>query len=370
MSTTFSDDATQLAERASLGALLTDPDRIGDVTQWLRAGDFTHPWHSAIYTALREQHAARAQITVQGVAAALTGRLGVRRADLPELAGLVNAAPHQPDPVGYSRMVAESGLRREVTGQGVLLRAAALHTALSGDAHPVTGGCDLVEAALDSVARRWSAARGGPVLADTTPIPLRAAARSSEVRLGADKLLRHHPPRDPRTEREHEIALVGALVAHPDQIPAVARWLPPTRITDPAWRTVYAAAIDLTEHREAVDEVTVAWAVRAPSHHGSPVPDLSDLTDTVAAARFIPPGAAARTVAGDQLRRLADVGTDQLHRAAANPGVLLTDLIGTARLLTASLRHVATALPVLAATATTSPTPVRELRPMRGPVAG
>lgn len=370
MRTTFTDDVTRLAERATLGALLTDPDRIADVTRWLRAGDFTHAWHSAIYTALREQHAARVQITVQGVAAALTGRLGVRRADLPELAGLVNAAPHQPDPVRYARMVTESGLRREVTGQGVLLRAAALHTALTGEAHPLTGGCDLVDATLDSVARRWSAARGGPVLADTTPIPLRAAARSTEVRLGADKLLRQHPPRDPHSERDHEIALVGALVAHPDQIPTVARWLPPTRITDPAWRTVYAAAVELTERAEAVDEVTVAWAVRAPAHHGSPVPDLTDLTHTVTAARFTPPGTAARTVAGDQLRRLADVGTDQLHKAAANPGVLLTDLIDTTRLLTASLRHVATALPTLASTATTSPAPVRELRPTRGPVAG
>ncbi|MCB2178190.1 MAG: hypothetical protein KQH57_20470 [Actinomycetales bacterium] len=367
----FADDATVLAERALLGSLIDSPRDTYEVCSWLRASDFTDPWHGAVYTVVREQAVAHATITPESVATGLSERLGPRRANPAGLVDLLHARPDNPDPIGYGQMVTETGLRREIAGQGVLLRAGALHAALTHTGRPATAACDLVDAAASSAERRWHQALTGDARPEPPyPAPLRAAARSTEVRLGADKLLALHQSRDPATEHDHEIALIGALIAHPDQIPTVAAWLPPTRITEPAWRTVYACALDLLEREQFVDEVSVAWATRGPAHHGAPVPDVTALTGAVSAARFMPAGTAARLVAGDQLRRLADIGADQLHTAAANPGVQVADLIDTTRLLTTSLRHVATALAPPPGTTTQGPAQVRQLHSTRGPVAG
>lgn len=363
-------DAELLAERATLGALLTQPSALGEVSQWLRASDFTDPWHADLYTVLRDLHSAREPISPTRTAAGLTDRLGPRRANLPALADLLHVPPARPNAARYAQMVTETGLRHEVSGQGVLLRAAALRATLTGTGQPMTAGCNLVDATLATVARRWATATNTPAPADTTSTPLRAATRSTEVRLGADKLLRLHPLPDPCEAHDHEVALIAALIAHPDAIDDVARWLPPRRVSDPAWRTVYNTAVDLAELGEPVDAVTVSWALRRPAHHDAPVPPLPDLLGAVEAAQFTAPGLAARAVAGDQLRRLADGAANQLASAAGNPGVLVIDLVDTGHLLTGALRRVATALPATVSTQPGHLADVRELRASHGPVAG
>ena len=42
-------NATDLAERALIGALLADPNRVRDVRDWLRPSDLHHPKARAIY---------------------------------------------------------------------------------------------------------------------------------------------------------------------------------------------------------------------------------------------------------------------------------------------------------------------------------
>ena len=45
-------NATELAERALIGALLADPSRVRDVRDWLRPSDVNQPKARAIYHTL------------------------------------------------------------------------------------------------------------------------------------------------------------------------------------------------------------------------------------------------------------------------------------------------------------------------------
>ena len=49
-------NATDLAERALIGALLADPSRVEDVRDWLRPGDVHEPKARAIYQTLTDLH--------------------------------------------------------------------------------------------------------------------------------------------------------------------------------------------------------------------------------------------------------------------------------------------------------------------------
>ena len=143
---------------------------------------------------------------------------------------------------------------------------------------------------------------------------------------------------------EREAHLIAALVSHPEQIAGTATWLRLDAISDPVWRPVYAAAVQLTELAQPVDVVTVAWEVRRTAARLGPGPgtrDLRDAVDAHAARRRRVPG---RVVAGDHLRRTADHAAQALLAAAANPGVDLTDVLGTGHLITGALRDAAAAL--------------------------
>jgi hypothetical protein len=342
----FDEDTTRLAEQATLGGLLLDPGALGEVQRWLRAGDFAETWHGQVFTAMLERRAAHEPIDPRTMGTALTERFGARRANLPRLADLLHVTPPRPDPVTYARMVLDGGLRREIAGTGVLLRAAAVQTACDRLAVPVTATCNIVDAAMDCAAARWATATGQPHDEVVVPLALRAVLRNTEARMGADKYLAAHPVRDHTAEHHHTTALIGALVAHPDAVPAVADWLPVARIADPGWRVIYGAVIDLAELGHHVDLVTVAWAARTHAHHGVPIPTLSELRGAVEDGWRTQLAPAIQAVAGDQVRHLADAGAAQLVAGAANPGVQVSDLVDTGHLLTHALRHTATAMPL------------------------
>ena len=162
--------------------------------------------------------------------------------------------------------------------------------------------------------------------------------------LGADRLLQAHPPLDAAAVCEREADLIAALVSHPEQIAGTATWLRPDAISNPAWRPVYAAAVQLTELAQPVDVVTVAWEVRRTAARLGPGPGTRDLRDAVDAHAADDPTYLGRAVAGDHLRRTADHAAQALHTAAANPGVDLTDVLATGHLLTGALRDSAAAL--------------------------
>jgi replicative DNA helicase len=366
-----------LAEQATLGSLLTEPTAVAQVTKWLRAGDFCHPWHQAVYTVIRERHAAGAAIDPQAVGADLVDRHGYRRADLPRIIDLLQAAPVRPAAATYATMVLEAALRREVAAQGVLLKAAALSAALAGESRPAVIVAAMVDAVLDSAAYRWAAATGdqNTVPPRTAPLcaPIRAAVRNRDDRLGADRFLSAHPPLDDAAAAQNEAELVASLVSHPTQIAETAGWLRPDALTNTAWRPVYACLVQLAELDRPVDVVTVAWEVQRTSARLGPGPGIRDLRTAVDATASYDPGWLGRRVAADQLRRTADRAADALQTAADNPGLDLRDLLTTGHLCTEALRTTAAPLPTCAEWTTPArhPFPVPDLttHPDRAPVA-
>lgn len=369
--------ADQLAEAATLGALLLEPAALADVTGWLRADDFALWWHGEVYTVLRERLAAAEPIHPEAVGLQLRDR-GVRRGGLSRIVDLLQVVPVRPHPRRYAAMVLESSLRREIAGQGVLLRAAALSAALTQESRPVVNITALVEAALADGQQRWQLAAGEQASAVSTPPQFAPVVRNTDRALGADRLLAAHPELDQRAVREHEQRLVAALICHPAQIPAISRWLRPEALLDRAWRAAYAALVDLGERGEPVDLITVAWETQRASRRRGPGPDPSTLMRAVDAAIGDDPGWVGRLVAADLVRRTADSAARSLQAAAANPGVDVRDLFETGRLLTQTVRLAAAGLPERAS----DPVTGRHLQAVRsqhvaacpaaleGPVAG
>jgi hypothetical protein len=336
----------QLAEQATLGALMRDPAPLERIRGWLRPGDFTFPWHREVFATILERHIAGEPVDVLAVAESLKVRVGAREARLPDLTALPAVAPARPAVEEYARMVLDCGLRREVDGLGVMLRAGAAQTGVYGTSVPLTQTCNLVDAGLQSAARRWAVANGTGNDEVVVPLAARAATHAWEAREGAARYLAANATRDVEAEGRHVVDLIGALIAHPESIGEVIKWLPASRIPDPGWRVIYGTTIELAELGRQVDLVTVAWAAHQHAHHGPALPALDELRDAVEAGWYTGPHVAARTVAIDQARALADTGASQLHQAAMNPGVLIEDLVDTGHLITAALRHTAEVLPV------------------------
>jgi len=339
---------THLAEQATLGALLLQPNAVREVATWLRVGDFAHPWHQTVYRVIADRHAAGAAIDPKLVGADLMQRLGPARADLPRVVGLLQAAPDRPQPTTYAAMVLESSLRREVAGQGVFLRAAALSAALIGQQRPVTAVTAMVDATLDAAAGRWAAATGQDGLGvprQRVPVPLRAALRNLDDGLSADRFLSAHPPLDPAAMGGHEAQLIACLISHPQHIAETARWLKPEAVTNRSWRPVYAALVELSDRGRPVDVVSVAWEMQRASFRCGRGPDPRAMRTLVEHVAAVDPGHLARVVAGDHLRQVADHAAEGLAASAANPGVDVRDLLGTGHLFTAALRDAAAPLP-------------------------
>lgn len=288
------DDAARLAEQVTLGSLILQPQHLTQVRPWPRPADFADTLHRQVYSALCERQAAGETIDPQAMAHALVGRAPGMSPAI-RVHDLIRVVPPVAHAETYARIVAEAGLRREVAGLGVLLRAGALQCALSRESVPMTSTCSLVDAALVSVARRWDNATGIPrPPAEPTPIQLHAALRNPDLRLGADKLLRTHPGRDLKAEHAHKALLVGALITHPRDISTIGSCLPPQRISSPPWRTVYGAVLDLHETGQPVDLVTVAHATTRLSHHGQPHRPWPSCTRWSTPPATPPPGTSSR----------------------------------------------------------------------------
>lgn len=337
-------DLVHFVEQATLGAFLGDPAAVGQVRPWLRANDFADWWHAQAWTALTELHAAQRPIDPAALAAALVERLGPRRAEPVRVADLYAATPSPARPVEYARKVLDGGLRREIAGHGVLLRAGALQAVLSDAAAPVASACLMVDAGIESSAARWDLAYGRHH-PPSTVTPLHPTGRLRELRAGADKFLAERPNRDHVLEREHVVSLVGSLIAHPDAIPEVADWLRPAQVADPGWRAVYATITDLTARGEAVDAVTVAWNLAPLAAHDVAVPGIAELRQVAEAGWAEHPNHAARIVAADQVRALAERASDQLTTLCNDPTQDFATILDTAPLLTGALRHTARGLP-------------------------
>jgi replicative DNA helicase len=144
---------------------------------------------------------------------------------------------------------------------------------------------------------------------------------------------------------QNEAHLVAALVTHPADIATAAAWLRPEALTDPAWRPVYAALVQLAESGEPIDVVTVNWEVRRASARLGQGPGNRELREAVDSAAASDPGYLGRAVASDQLRTTAAHAADALRSCASSPGIDLVDVLHTGHLLTKALCEKANVLP-------------------------
>jgi replicative DNA helicase len=368
--------AVALAERATLAALLHDHAGAGlsgpQLARWLRPEDFADPWHREVYRAHRALAAAGGPAGAQEVGEELVRRVGATRADVVRVAGLLRDTPVGTATATYAVMVLEAALRREVAGQGVVLRAGALQSAMHAAPRAMNAVIAVVDAALDDAADRWAAATGQPPVArPEVPPRLRGSVARLDAALAADRFLAAHPAVSPKEVAEHEASLIAALLTHPHQLHAAACWLRPASLTNRAWRPVYEAMLHLHAYGHPIDPVTVLWETQRSSRRAGPGPDPRVVTAKVEAALPEDPGHWGRVVAADHLRLTADHAAESLRAAAANPGLDVVEVFGTGHRFTEALRAAARPLaptgPARLASVHQLPTPHSR---RAGPVAG
>jgi len=340
-------NALHLAEQATLGALMVDPHLPVQVTGWLRAEDFAHPWHASVYATIRELHTAHEPVEPGRVGRELAHRLGYRTADLPQLVDLLQAAPSRPAGRRYAAMVLEAALRRQTACQAVLLQAAALSAALAGHSRPVVRTARQIDDTLTAAETRWAVASRVSAVPAREPLTARLTSLGDGV--AADRIMQAHPPLDLAAVATDEAALVASLASHHAAIPRTVTWLKPDALINPEWRAVYSAVLQLHELGEPIDAVTLAWEVRRTSSRLGPGPATRDLRDGIEVAASRDPIHAGRVVASDHLRLTADRAADALRQCAANPGIDLSDVLATGHLLTAAVRDSSHPLPDIAA---------------------
>ena len=125
------------AERALLGALLTEPSRIPEVAESLQVGDFFHPKHDAIYEALISLAERSEPIDFVSVGEALvqagTFQAVGGRAYLAELSMCVTSAAYVKQ---HARIVSETALLRRLIRESTEIIAEAHATRPDGDNVP------------------------------------------------------------------------------------------------------------------------------------------------------------------------------------------------------------------------------------------
>ena len=330
----MNDAARTLAEQATIGALMLKPDSIGVVQQWLRRSDFSQRWLGDLYVRLRERHHAGDPCDAHSVGLAMLadGRSAPRHT-IPRLVDLLQAAPVHPDPIAYARLVLDSGIRREVDGLGVVLRAGALAAANQLNPAPLRNTATEVNGLLRGSLDRWRQASGvaapGAWVHDD-------GQRSLDLRLGADRFLRAQPNASPAEGVGRERRLVGALIVRPAAAASIGDTLHPEWFVDRRWAAGYAAILDLTATQQQVDAVTVACRAHELSAAFGAAPTSRDVLDAAEHSLTVDPFRAAAAVSADLTVRTAESAAASMGAAARRPGLTVPDVIDTSRTLVAA----------------------------------
>jgi replicative DNA helicase len=326
--------AIDLAENATVGALLLAPQEIRPVGTWLRPSDFSDTWLGGLYQLLRERHTAGLDCDPTSVGHALSASRPPHAARLPRIADVLASAPVNPQPQAYARLVLELGIRREVRGYGVLIRAGALASAVQRDLTPMRESTGLVRGHIEGAETRWSLAHG-----HVRPQPSSVEADDARwlgILSGADRFLASQPPHTAEQVVEHERTLAASLVIRPQAAEAAGAVVRPEWFHSREWGAVYAAVLDLSARGRSVDPVTVPWEVQRAALVQGPGPEYGDFTAAVEAALVTDPSHALATVSADLLRRTADAAAHSLETGASNPGLTVPDLLHTGRVLLAA----------------------------------
>jgi replicative DNA helicase len=241
------------AERAVVGALLLEPQRYPEVSEWLEPEDFFGLAERRTYEAMRSLVDGGRDLTPSAVNEHLT-EVHPERRHRPDAAFLVSCMQECPVPARvalYGRMVLDVSIRRRINARAAGLRQRAEQTVTSDDLSRVFGAVDSVRREVERLHQREAKAAGAHA-----PTPLKV----EELPAAPGSPLRHDP--------SVECTAVLALVNQPLALPRVSTWLEKTDFAEPECALVYVELQSMMGSREPIDPLTVAWRVsrRSPSN--------------------------------------------------------------------------------------------------------
>jgi replicative DNA helicase len=335
-------NATDLAERALIGALLADPSRVRDVRDWLRPSDINHPKARAIYHTLTELHRHGRTVTIRElpvVIAADDGNYPTITAH--DLHAYVQAAPAASQQLGtqhirsnhviYARRVLEAAARRIVAIAGSRIQEATEH---SRD-NPHLGAADIT-ATLAQTRQRLAALSQRLRHAQGSPGSLIIAALGGsfhDTPSPEPVEIRHEPPSGPLTIRaviEAERELLASCLTNPALTAKLASWLTSQDFSRPEHAATWSAINALAHAGTRLDYVTLAWQCQRhhPDHNS---PGLSaDQLATMARHPPGSPGPAVATVAHAALLRHTDAARDHVQAIAGDHAADALTVVSTA----------------------------------------
>ncbi|GAA2627690.1 hypothetical protein GCM10010411_76080 [Actinomadura fulvescens] len=307
-------NAASMAEQALLGALLRNPEHVGQVAAWLTPQHFTQAQHASLYQALVDTYQAGTRLP--GMPAGTTHDqlrrylntfvTQVPGLEMPYVMALIATTAHLNNTVSYGQLVLRADLERLV---GRYAEAMIQHAADQAD-DPAVHGAAETEAVLDVMqelmAWRYTIDVEIDGIADAVAYTVsRIAARPSDVTVefAASQAQLDAVSVTSLTQPE-EGHLLAAVLATPGTLEAIEGWLEPGDFADASIGELYAVALMLHHRGEPVDALTVLWEAQrqgladanlAPGILTMAVPAAATETDVVGLGRHVLAQALRRT---------------------------------------------------------------------------
>ncbi|MFE0087641.1 DnaB-like helicase N-terminal domain-containing protein [Streptomyces sp. NPDC058991] len=229
------------AEQALLGALLLEPQRLGDVPG-LGPDAFSTAAHAALFAAIRSlpapdpvQHAQNTKWLDMALTAAQEQARGLMASYLHTLIQVCPWPQHAP---AYARIIEAEHARRRLRAGGQRLAQTARDTSLPHPVATTLAEADALASVADDLAARFPSHAGS---LPHTPQPAQTTA-----------------PYDVKEAVDEERLLLASAAAHPADVEQM-RWLTPDDFTHPLHAGLWQCLTALTRRRAPVDPVTVLW---------------------------------------------------------------------------------------------------------------
>ena len=283
-------NTVEIAERATLGALLLDPGQIRPVSAWLAESDFDHPRSAITYRLL----------TTLADRKPLPGPVDLLQAALADPVARRNDVA---GPYVHELLASPGGPGRSSVYGGMVLQASALRT-LAADAADLArraagqDHCETVQGLLEAIGsalRRAVELDGRLACADPAYVRQPGGVLAT---CGTDR-----PASPGRRELESEV--VAGLQDNVDLLPRVCRWLAAANFEAAEHAGTYASMLRLGRLGLPVDHVTTLWnrrdgfaSVDAPAAHDAATRQRRTRGQTLRLARHLLARSIAEQVAG------------------------------------------------------------------------
>jgi replicative DNA helicase len=241
-------NTVELAERASLGALLLEPAQVPAVSAWLRESDFHHPRSRITYRLLTVQAASQTPSVIRGVLAAALADPAAR------VNGVAGPYLHEllasPGGLGrsavYGRLVVEASVLRTLHDRALELAHLSALTAQAPDSVELLA--DAVSRTLGEVQALAGRMREADPSYTDQPAGVVGTKRPSPARAVGPSSL--------------ETDAVAGLQDNPGLVPRVSGWLRPDDFASREHAGSYRSMVALAGRGQPVDHVTTQCSRR------------------------------------------------------------------------------------------------------------